>query len=201
MERSQTYHGGLTAEQFLFPEIRICARLALEGKDIGAALAAIREENLFQYPTEREVSRMAKACYKRLEALDSEALIRDLAHGPTGDAKQINLYAIMRQNALVWDFMTRIIGEKLRYQDMSFSQRDLNGFFAELQGRGEPVSAWSEATVRKIKSVLVKMLVETEYLDNAKSTTLNPILLCEELEAGIRVNGDQEALPAFCCFG
>lgn len=47
MERSQIYYGGLTAEQFLFPEIRICARLYLEGKDSTAALAVIREGNLF----------------------------------------------------------------------------------------------------------------------------------------------------------
>lgn len=143
---------------------------------------------------------MVRACCKRLNALDSEGLIRELAFGPVGDAKQNNLYAIMRYNALVWDFMTQMIGEKFRCQDRSFSQRDLNSFFSELQSQGEPVAAWSGATIQKIKSVLVKMLVETEYLDNVKSTALRPVLLCEELEAGIRANGDQEALPAFCCF-
>jgi len=44
------------------------------------------------------------------------------------------------------------------------------------------------------------MLIETEYLDDQKDPTLNPIFLCEELERGIRANNDFDALPAFNCF-
>lgn len=46
----------------------------------------------------------------------------------------------------------------------------------------------------------MRMLIETEYLDNLKDTTLNPVFLCEELDRGIRENNDFDALPAFNCF-
>lgn len=200
MEQTQIYGGGLTAEQFLFPEMRIAARLWLGGCDMETALARIQGENLFQYPTEREIGRIAKACYKRLEALGQRELVEELAHGPAADAKQIDLYAMMRYNALVWDFMTQVIGEKFRCRDLSFSRRDLNAFFTDLQSQNDTVAAWSDATIGKIKSVLVKVLVETEYLDSVRDTTLHPVLLGEVLEEGIRQNGDQEALAAFCCF-
>lgn len=197
MEQTPIYSGRLTSEQFLFQEIRIAARLCLEGKSAQEAAAQIKQENLFQYPTEREIARLARACYKRLHALDNEQLVRELAAAPVSVAKQINLYAMMRYNRLVWEFMTQVIGEKYRSQDFSFSKKDLHAFFARLQAQNDAVAAWSEGTVSKIKSVLVRALVETEYLDTIRSTVLNPVLLCEELEQGIKANGDYEALAAF----
>ena len=106
----------------------------------------------------------------------------------------------MKYNRLVWEFMIQVIGEKYSNQDFSFSRKDLNAFFTRLQAQNNSVAVWSENTVKKIKSVLIRMLVETEYLDSIRSTTLNPVLLCEELEEGIRANNDDEALPAFNCF-
>ncbi len=194
------YSGSLTAEQFLFYEMRIASKLYIQGIQVDEAVSKIREDNLFQYPTERKISRMTRACYRRLDALNSRALIQEIRSAPVEIAKQINLYAIMRYNRLVWDFMLQVIGEKFRTQDFSFERKDLNTFFSRLQAQNDGVAGWSDNTIEKIKSVLVRCLVETEYLDHFKSTTLNPVFLCEELEQGIRENNDTEVLPAFNCF-
>ena len=194
------YSGSLTAEQFLFYEIRIASKLYAQGVSVDEAISRIKADNLFQYPTEREIARMTRACYRRLDALDNQCLIQEISSAPTEIAKQINLYAIMRYNRLVWDFMIQVIGEKFRTQDFSFERKDLNAFFSRLQAQNDSVAGWSDSTISKIKSVLVRCLVETEYLDHFKSTTLNPVLLCEELEQGIRENNDAEVLPAFNCF-
>ena len=129
-----TYNGGLTAEQFLFHEIRTTARLILDGKSPEEAICTIRTENLFQYPTEREISRIARACFKRLDALENPQLVHELAYAPVGIAKQINLYAMMRHNRVVWDFMVQVIGEKYLDQDFSFSKKD--GFSLEALKQG-----------------------------------------------------------------
>lgn len=200
MKQLQKYNGGLTREQFLFYEIRIAVKFYLDGKTVAEASALIRQDNLFQYPTERLVSSMTRTCYRRLDALGNRMLVQELADAPIEIAKQINLYAMMRYNRLVWEFMTTVIGEKFRNQDFSFSRRDLNTFFTRLQEQNDSVASWSEQTINKIKSVLVKSLVETGYLDSFKSETLNPVFLWEELEDGIRENGDFEALSAFNCF-
>lgn len=198
---SHLYNGSLTAEQFLFYEIKIAAKYYLKGDSIVEAIANIKKDNLFQYPTEREISRITRACYKRLDALNNMQLVHELAFAPSEVAKQINLYAIMKYNRLVWEFMVQVIGEKYRTQDFDFSRKDLNTFFAQLQAQNDSVSSWSDKTVNKIKSVLIRMLAETEYLDGIRSTTLNPVLICTELEDGIQANNDYEALPAFNCFG
>lgn len=200
MDTTHSYNGSLTAEQFLFYEMRIASKMYLEGIKVEDAVEQIKKDNLFQYPTERQVSRLTRACYKRMEALNNEALVRELAYAPNEIAKQINLYAIMRYNRLVWEFMVLVIGEKYRNQDFAFSRKDINAFFTRLQAQDDSVSTWSEGTITKIKSVLMRMLIETEYLDDIKDNDLNPIFLCEELEQGIRENDDYDALPAFNCF-
>lgn len=200
MMNTAPYSGSLTAEQFLFYEIRIASKLYAQGVSVDEAISRIKADNLFQYPTEREVARMTRACYRRLDALNNQYLIQEISSAPTEIAKQINLYAIMRYNRLVWDFMIQVIGEKFRTQDFSFERKDLNTFFSRLQAQNDGVAGWSDSTISKIKSVLIRCLVETEYLEHFKSTTLNPVLLCEELEQGIRENNDTEVLPAFNCF-
>ena len=49
------YNGGLTREQFLFFEIRIVAGLVLSGLSREDIVQKIKDENLFQCPTERMI--------------------------------------------------------------------------------------------------------------------------------------------------
>ena len=193
------YNGSLTREQFLFHEMRITAKLVESGKNDAAVLEEITRDNLFQFPTERSVKNLAKCCLRRLHALNDPELVRAIANAPSEAAKQICLYAMMKQNRLVWDFMITVIGEKYRLLDTSFSRMDLNSFFARLQEQNDSVAGWTEQTIQKIKSVLVRILVENDYLDSNRAVTLNPVLIVPLLEAKIREAGELAALPAFNC--
>ena len=194
------YNGGLTREQFLFYEIKVVAKLLVEGMNIDDAILKIKNENLFQFPTERMVVNIANACYRRLQALDSEKMIYVLATSSVDVAKQVNLYAMMKQNRIVWDFMVTVIGEKYRTQDFSFTKKDMSAFMFQLQEQNEDIATWSDSTIQKIKQVLTKSLVECGYLDNTKSEVLNLVYLYPELEEEIISNSDIAALPAFNYF-
>lgn len=194
------YNGGLTREQFLFYEIRTVAALLQQGLDRDEILKKIKEDNLFQFPTERMVSSIATTCFKRIDALESDTLVYHLAFAPAEVAKQINLYAMMRQNRIVWDFMTTVIAEKYRTQEFDFSKRDLNVFFFRLQEQNDSVASWSDNTIRRIKQVLTRTLVECEYLDSVRATHLNPVSIAPELEDEIRAGNESAALAAFNCF-
>jgi hypothetical protein len=194
------YNGGLTAEQFLFYEIRMVSKFYLQSQTIDEILANVRRDNLFQYPTERQVSRLTRACVKRLEALGSDKLVAEIATAPVATAKQVNLYAMMRYNRLVREFMINLVGEKYRQRDYSFTRKDINMFFSQLAEQNDDLAKWSENTVAKLKQVLTKCLIETEMLDGVRAITLNPIFISGELENGIRENGDIGALAAFNCF-
>ena len=194
------YNGGLTREQFLFYEIRTVASLLCQGLEREEIVNKIAEENLFHFPTERMIKSIAKTCFQRIDALDSKTLVYHLANSSAEVAKQINLYAMMKYNRIVWDFMTTVIGEKFRTQEFEYSRKDLNIFFFQLQEQNDSVASWSDGTINKIKQVLNRCLVECGYLDSVRATTLNNITIEPELEDEIRADNDLAALPAFNCF-
>ena len=200
MDHSYPYLASLTREPFLFYEMRSTAKLMADGHSEEAIIKEIVGQNLFQYPTEKSVTRMAKACIKRLYALEDDSLVLAIAFQPTDVAKQICLYAMMKQSRLIWEFMLTVIGEKYRLKDESFGKIDLNTFFMRLQEQNDTVASWSDTTVTKLKQIIARVLVETEYLDNIKADHLNPVWLYPVLENAIRSNGDTAVLPAFNCF-
>ena len=200
LKEASPYTGVITREQFLFYEMRTTARLVEEGLTAAEIADRICKENLFQYPTEKSVRQMAFTCIRRFKALDDPELVSAIAVQPSEIAKQICLYAMMKQYRLVWDFMVTVIGEKYHLKDLSFGKIDLNTFFMRLQEQDDWVAAWSEATIRKIKQVLTRVLVENEYLDSATSDHLNPVLIYPILENAIQEKGDTRALAAFNCF-
>ncbi len=181
--------------------MRTTARLLSSGLTEQETADRIVSENLYQYPTERMIRQMARTCIRRLNCLDDSTLIEAIAVQPSETARQICLYAMMKQHRLIWDFMITVIGEKYRVLDMSFNRTDLNCFFIQLQEQDDGVAAWSDETIKRIKSEIVHILVENGYLNNSRSTVLNPVLLDSSLENAIRLHNDEVALPAFNCFG
>ena len=200
MQAASPYNAAINREQFLFYEVRTTAKLLCENLTSEEVIKKIVAENLFQYPTEKSVRKIALACLRRLDVLGEESLVQAIATQPSEVAKQICLYAMMKQYRLIWDFMITVIGEKYRLSDTKFGKIDLNSYFLRLQEQDDRVAAWSDSTVTKLKQVITKILVENEYLDNVKSTKLNPVWLQPVLENAIRENGDEIALPAFNCF-
>ena len=194
------YNGSLTREQFLFFEMRITAKLMTEGLSDDEVVVRIIEENLFQYPTERSVKKMARVCIERLNAMRDQSLVQAIASQSSELAKQICLYAIMKYSKLVYEFMVTVIGDKYSSKDYSFGRIDLNVFFMRLQEQDDDVASWSDATIQKIKQVITKMLVETEYIDNTKSDHLNSVWLNPILENVLRERGETEVLKAFNYF-
>ena len=194
------YNGSLTREQFMFQEMRISARLRLEGlidKDI---IAKVYESNLFQYPTEREIKSKCRACLKRLDCIADMPFILDvLANGTIGEAKQAALVALMCQSLLMQDFMVTVIGDKYRRLDMTLTRRDMNLFFERLAEQSEDVASWSEQTIKKLKVVIRACLRETEYIQGTEET-LYPVLLGDEFAAAIKEAGYRHFLPAFNVF-
>lgn len=200
LQAASPYNAAITREQFLFYEVRTTAKLLYEGCSSEEVVERIISDNLFQYPTEKSVRKMALACLRRLEALGDNSLVSAIATQPSEVAKQICLYAMMKQYRLIWDFMITVIGEKYRLSDTTYGKIDLNSYFLRLQEQDDWVATWSDSTVTKLKQVITKMLVENEYIDNIKSIKLNPVWLHSVLENVIRENGDEIALPAFNCF-
>lgn len=199
LKSTSPYNAAITREQFLFYEMRTTAKLVCDGLAKDEVVERIVKDNLFQYPTEKSVRKMALACLRRLDALGDESLTAALANQSSDVGKQICLYAMMKQYRLIWDFMITVIGSKYRLLDTSFGKIDLNTFFMRLQEQDDYVASWSDSTIKKLKQVLTKMLVDNEYIDSTKAERLNLVLINPILENAIRSENKTEALCAFNC--
>lgn len=199
MDNNTPYNGGLTREQFLFYETRTVARLMIEGLSDEEIVEKVITENLFQNPTEKMLKNLATVCCNRLHAMEDYDLVAAIANQSYDVAKQICLYAMMKQYRLMWEFMITVVGEKYRMLDMSFGNIDMNSFFMRLQEQDETVASWKESTIKKLKQVLKKVLVENEYLDSPRADHLNPVMISSILESAIREKGEEIMLPAFNC--
>lgn len=193
--------GALTREQFLLREMRIVARLHLEGRSDAEILDRAEHENVFQYPTTRQARRLAEACLARLGNLNNPDLAELLAEGEgaSEEAAQCNLYAMALTYRLVRVFLIDEIGVRYRTMDYRFSRMDMNAFFTRLAMEVPKVAEWSDGTVSKLKTVLRSSLSQAGMLSDAKSEELVPIYLSPRVRDGIVANGDADLLPAFNC--
>ncbi len=200
MDTNTPYIASLTREPFMYYEMKITAKLLEEGLDEDEVIEKIFRENLYQYPTERSLKTRARACIKRLNALEDEELISWIVNRPLDISKQVCLYALMKHSRLIWEFMITVIGEKYRTRNFSYSRMDLNVFFTRLQEQNDTVAGWSDTTIGKLKSVLASLLKENGYIDKTTSKRLNEVLLDYKLKDKIIENGDAICLPAFNYF-
>ena len=79
LRSSSPYSAVLTREQFLFYETRTTAKLLSDGVSDSEAIERIYTENLYQYPTEKSVRKMAATCIRRLRGMNNDALIEAVA--------------------------------------------------------------------------------------------------------------------------
>lgn len=192
------YKSSITREQFLYFETRMIAKYKADGYSDEEIMRVAIEDNILQMPTEKSIKVLTAGVLNKLAANNSKT-IELIANASTDIAKQANLYAMMNYNRLVWDFMVTVVAKKYEGFDLSFGKKDVNIFIRNLMEHNPSVSEWKESTIEKIRSVLIKILVETEYLDDIKSEILNPVFLYDEVKEIIVENGDEIILPAFNC--
>lgn len=189
----------IAREQWLLRECRIVAAMRLNGMSDVEAADAVKRENLFQYPTERTLTRISKACNKRIDAVRSREIVEIVAEGLPDAAAQANLYMMMCTYPLVRHFMLDEIARRFAELDYSFSATDMNAYFVRLEEEFDNFATSSETTIAKLKQVLKKCLVEVGMLESARSERLVPIYIDPEVRAAIEAKGDYAALPAFNC--
>ena len=187
------YSSTLTGEPFLFYESRQVARLKLTGRNDQQIREEIKTQNLFQYATEKKLNDRITAVLRRIKTLD-ETLLRFLAEKPSETAKVINLYAIMKTNRLMLDFMVEVIGDKFEQGDLILEKKDVNEFFAAKKEQQENVARWSDETVAKLKQVLKRIVFETGILADRKTGRLQRLTLDKDVEKYFGDQGEVEFL-------
>lgn len=189
------YSAALTGAPFLFYESRQVARLKMNGHSQQQIREEIKTQNLFQYVTEKILTKRINTVQKRVDILD-ETMLKFLAEKPSETAKVINMYTIMKTNGLMLDFMVEVIGEKFEQGNLILETKDLNEFFAAKREQQENVARWSDETVAKLKQVLNRSIYEVGILADRNIGRLQRLTLDKEVEKHFRDRGEVDFLRA-----
>ena len=195
MQNELEYSAKLTGESFLMYELKIIAKLRKEGLSDKDIRKIVIEENLFQYKFKSSINRRLSPLIKRINTMD-DTLIDMLLDDPLDNGAVINLYAIMKNDKLFFEFMNEVIKEKIFNNDLYLDKKDINVFITEKKEQCEIVNKWSDKTISKIKQVILKILSESGILEDKKTGKLSRLIMQPELKDYIINLGDKIYIQA-----
>lgn len=192
--QNKEYSAKLTGESFLLYEFKIVAKLKKEGFSDKDIKKMVLEENLFQYKFKSSINRRLTPLLQRVNILDN-ILINMLIDDPLGNGVVINLYAIMKNDRLFFEFMNEVIKEKLQNTYEIIEKKDINIYFEEKAEQNEMITKWSDATIKKLKQVIKKILSEAKVID-IKTGQVHKLIISHELKEYLIKIGDIKYVEA-----
>jgi len=154
-------------------ESRRIAGLLLTRPDDAAWRQAIEVENILQKNTPATARRMATLIRKRLMTLDAQGW-QMICERESEVHLQLLLAAAVQHSALLGDFMRNVYARRQRQLEPTLARQDWPDFLAECAQHDLAVARWAKSTRTKLFEVIVRVLVEAKYLENARTLRLTP---------------------------
>ncbi len=186
------YNAEISAGSLMLPESRRIARLLLTHPTVEQWDEAMKQENLLQKKP-ATARRQARLIRNRLATLDDEGL-ELVADGEGELTGQLLLAASARHSQLLSDFMRDVYGADLRRLERTLSHLQWEAFLAECEHRDAAVGTWAVTTRKKLFQVIVRILVESKFLDSARRMSLTPPMLHPTVRAYLIRLGAVETL-------
>lgn len=179
------YSAIMTGEPFLHFELRTVAQMRMRGLSNNEIREVVKAENSFQYKTPKSIGRAVRAVLRRLDVLD-DTLVEICANGSLSASRLVTLYAIAKTNLLFFDFLEEVYKEKCALGRSPLTAKDVRIFFTQKRQQSAVVAGWSEETVRKLRQVFLKILIDSGLVTPDTQLVSPPIVepgLIEHLKA------------------
>ena len=154
-------------------ESKRIAALLLTQPDETAWRHAIEIDNILQKKTLATARRQATLIRKRLMTLDVQGW-RMVAERESEVQLQLLLAAAIKHSPLLGDFLRNVYALRQRRLEPALAPQDWPDFLAECAHYDPAVAQWTDSTRAKLFQVIVRVLAEAKYLDNARSMGLTP---------------------------
>ena len=179
MER-RVYSAGAVKLSFWFPEFRKAVQLLAAGSSFDEIRRESQEENIFGAPTQRRADQICRTVLTRVQALDGSFYPVFLS-GDLAAQKLFALAAVMACDTLFFDFVYKVIREKLIIGSNELEPKDVRIFFRDKQAQDERLAQWTDYTCQRLGTCYRTMLYEAGLTDKAKETRkiFKPILETE----------------------
>lgn len=192
----EDYSTKLTAEPFLYKETKIIGSYLLKGYGVDELKKINIEENLIKYRSSKSIVRVNSPIFRRLGVMNRE-MLEDFVYSDIENSKYILLYAIMKTDRLVRDFLVEVYKDKLFMRKDYIERFDIDNWYEEKCILSQSLSEKSEQTSIKVKQVIMKILVDSGLVVKEKDRyrIMRP-LLRDKYISMLDKNGDLEYAKA-----
>ena len=164
----EDYSARLTGEPFLYNETKILGEYLLEGEDEEELKKRNIEENLIKHKKIGSIERVNLPIFRRIDVMDEDMLF-EFVHSDIETSKYILLYAIMKTDRLVKDFIMEVYKDKLLMRKDYIEKFDIDNWYEEKSILSKTLRERSESTIAKLKQVLMKILQDSGLVIKEKN--------------------------------
>jgi hypothetical protein len=191
------YNAQITGGGLLVPESQTVAGLMLAGvhEDLARWQKAIRDDNILQKRSWRSADRMAGLIRNRLLLLDADGW-RVISRGAREVRVQMVLGSALLHSRLLRDFLAEIVWPKHRRFEKTLEIADWTVFFAECVHRDPNLADLSPSTVKKVREVAFRVLVEAGIVPSPRALQVSPIALAPSVAAYFEARGHLDIVKA-----
>lgn len=139
------------------------AEVYLQLRDWQAVKTAVKGANLIQARTQSSIQRVYQELHPRLAELSPEQL-ELLVEGNPQEQKQLLWLAVCKRYAFIREFASEVVREKFLRLEFQLSEFDYDAFFNRKADWHPELDELTDATRRKLKTRLFRLLFEAELI-------------------------------------
>src|SRR5699024_10241070 len=125
-----------------------------------------------------------------------ETLLEMIVEADIQTAKVVNLYAIMKSDALFNEFMMEILQEKLKETGNTLDKKDVNVFFRHKAEQSDFIHQLAESSANRLKSQFIRLLIEVGLMKSRNTGVLERIFIDEQVIDYLTKIGDKAYVQA-----
>lgn len=191
MARKRKYSSNIKDKGLLGKELKSAAELYSQGLSYEKISVQSINDNIFQVNTERRRKELADCVITRMKYLDDFTL-KKVADGTIVLAGIISIYAILKINPFVYDFMNEVYREKAELMINRITDADINQFMDVKSQQVEEVGKWTDGNKERVKGALRNMLIEAGMIRDMGSfyMILVPVMDTDIVKNLREIDGD-----------
>ena len=195
MINSIKYTFSFTGASALIAETLVIAEEYNRLKDWKAVEKSLLDNNLLNKVKQATFKREFSEIKKRLSLLTQDQL-QLMIHGSLDDAKAMILLSLIKAYTFLRDFIVEVIRNKYLLFDTVISDIDYIRFVNTKSLSHNELNAITEATAKKVKQVVFKLLVQVGLITHSRNgSILKPILNGKVID--VIIDDDPALLSAF----
>ncbi|PYE52020.1 BrxA family protein [Deinococcus yavapaiensis] len=160
---NELYQAG-TNLGFRLAETTEVARLLLAGLGEDDVLREAVERDLFGVRSPASRRTLARALLTRLQGVPRDVL-ELLVDGDSTSRRLANFALVLREHRLLREFIADVALERAPSAQPTLTRGDLGAFLARKQVQEPTVGAWSDATLKRVRTRLVELLLAAGLLE------------------------------------